>query len=231
MRKALVFLIMAYCFIVAMLPLAEADLGPRKSVMEAENSNEADNVKIYTVRRGDTLSGISLKHKTTISAIMAWNPEIKNSDLIFVGQNIRIEIEKKTKKAATNVLPQPSEDEKISILKKVGLRKGIPWEILAGLAKQESQLGKFLSGDGGRSVGPFHIYLPAHPEVAIEQAMDWEWSANWAADYLIELGAKENMFKALRLWNGSIKNPKTHNHAEKVFHYAKNVFGLKTEKS
>lgn len=43
----------------------------------------------YTVKAGDTLSGIAAKYKTTVSALVKLN-NIKNPDLIYGGQKIRI---------------------------------------------------------------------------------------------------------------------------------------------
>lgn len=44
----------------------------------------------YTVKKGDTLTSIAKMHGTTVEAIMASNPSIKDKNLIFVGQIIRI---------------------------------------------------------------------------------------------------------------------------------------------
>ncbi len=44
----------------------------------------------YTVRSGDTLSGIAARSGTTVGALMAANPQIRDSDLIYAGQTIRI---------------------------------------------------------------------------------------------------------------------------------------------
>jgi LysM repeat protein len=46
--------------------------------------------KTHTVAVGDTLSGIALKHNTTVDAIMAINPQITNRNIIFDGQVIKI---------------------------------------------------------------------------------------------------------------------------------------------
>jgi len=46
--------------------------------------------KFYTVKPGDTLSGIAAKNKTTVSKLMKLNPHIKNKNVINVGQRIRI---------------------------------------------------------------------------------------------------------------------------------------------
>ena len=44
----------------------------------------------YVVQRGDTLSIIARRFGTTVSAILARNPQITNPDLIFPGQVITI---------------------------------------------------------------------------------------------------------------------------------------------
>lgn len=46
--------------------------------------------KTHTVKVGDTLSAIALKHNTTVEAIMAINPQITNRNIIFDGQVIKI---------------------------------------------------------------------------------------------------------------------------------------------
>ena len=44
----------------------------------------------YTVKQGDTLSAIAVKHHTTVNNLLALNPKIKNPDLIYVGDTIRL---------------------------------------------------------------------------------------------------------------------------------------------
>jgi peptidoglycan-N-acetylglucosamine deacetylase len=44
----------------------------------------------YIVQRGDTLSKISRRYGTTVAKILRLNPQIKNPDLIFVGQKITL---------------------------------------------------------------------------------------------------------------------------------------------
>ena len=44
----------------------------------------------YVIKRGDTLSGIAAKFGTSISKLMALNPHIKNANLIYVGDTIRL---------------------------------------------------------------------------------------------------------------------------------------------
>lgn len=42
----------------------------------------------YTVRRGDTLGGIAARHGTSVGALLQANPDIRNRDLIFPGQQL-----------------------------------------------------------------------------------------------------------------------------------------------
>jgi len=44
----------------------------------------------HTVAKGDTLWGIARKYKTTVAKLMRLNPGIRNADLIFPGQKIRL---------------------------------------------------------------------------------------------------------------------------------------------
>lgn len=44
----------------------------------------------YVVKSGDTLSAIASRHNTTVQAILAANPQIKNPNAISVGQQIKL---------------------------------------------------------------------------------------------------------------------------------------------
>jgi LysM repeat protein/muramidase (phage lysozyme) len=44
----------------------------------------------YTVQNGDTLSDIATAHGTTVDALMAQNPQIRNADTIYPGDQIQI---------------------------------------------------------------------------------------------------------------------------------------------
>ena len=44
----------------------------------------------YTVRSGDTMSGIASKHKMTLATFGKLNPQIKNLNRIYVGQKVRV---------------------------------------------------------------------------------------------------------------------------------------------
>ena len=44
----------------------------------------------YTVKKGDTLGAIAQKYNTTVAKLMSLNPQIKNANLIYVGDIIRL---------------------------------------------------------------------------------------------------------------------------------------------
>lgn len=44
----------------------------------------------YKVKKGDTLSGIAKKYKTTVKNLQKLNPSIKNPNMIYVGQKVRV---------------------------------------------------------------------------------------------------------------------------------------------
>ena len=44
----------------------------------------------YTIKRGDTLSALAARFGTTIAQLMKLNPHIKNANLIYAGDTIRI---------------------------------------------------------------------------------------------------------------------------------------------
>lgn len=46
-------------------------------------------VEYYTIKQGDTLSGIAQKFNTNVNQLVSWN-NIKNANLIFAGQKIRV---------------------------------------------------------------------------------------------------------------------------------------------
>lgn len=53
---------------------------------EVPEQPEENNTITYTVKPGDTLSKIAREYGTTVSNIVALNPSIKNSDLIYPGE-------------------------------------------------------------------------------------------------------------------------------------------------
>ena len=45
---------------------------------------------VTTIKRGDTLSALARKYGTTVKALMAANPDIKNANKIFAGKKLNI---------------------------------------------------------------------------------------------------------------------------------------------
>lgn len=62
----------------------------QKIVLSGSTSSGSKSTLKYKIKKGDTLSALALKHKTTVSKLMKLNPTIKNPNQIYVGQNIRL---------------------------------------------------------------------------------------------------------------------------------------------
>ena len=65
-----------------------------KTILDTELENVAGGAaygdNYYTIKRGDTLSTIAARFGTSVSNLMAMNPQIKNANLIYEGHTIRI---------------------------------------------------------------------------------------------------------------------------------------------
>lgn len=61
---------------------------PNKPIDNGNTSNNNQNTSTYTVKRGDTLYGISLKHGVSVAQIKQWNN--LSSDTIYVGQKLKV---------------------------------------------------------------------------------------------------------------------------------------------
>lgn len=59
---------------------------------ESEN-NSSENIIIYTIKKGDTLSEIALEHDTTVISLVNLN-NIQNPNLIYAGETIKIRTNK-----------------------------------------------------------------------------------------------------------------------------------------
>nr|WP_309100943.1 cell wall hydrolase [Fredinandcohnia onubensis] len=58
----------------------------------------AEQAFAYTVQKGDTMSEIALKHGMTLEELAVMNPQVKDLDLIVVGQHINAEVDDNTPK-------------------------------------------------------------------------------------------------------------------------------------
>lgn len=67
----------------------------------------------YTVKRGDTLSAIAKQYNTTVAALAKLNPQIKNVNLIYVGQVITV--------SGTTPSAEPKTTANQAIVDKIGL--------------------------------------------------------------------------------------------------------------
>ncbi|HZH61802.1 MAG TPA: cell wall hydrolase [Metabacillus sp.] len=62
----------------------------------------AEPIFAYTVHKGDTMSKIARDNGLTLSELASVNPQVKNLDLIYVGQEIHIDIDKKSRPAVAS---------------------------------------------------------------------------------------------------------------------------------
>ena len=69
---------------------------------------------IYTVQPGDTLSKIAAKYNTTVDAILALNPEITNPNVIRVGQQIKVPVNSNNVSTQKPAEPKPTGPKTIS---------------------------------------------------------------------------------------------------------------------
>ena len=65
------------------------DNGEDKKKTEPKNDNDGKKTVYYTVKKGDTLTAIAAKYKTTVAKLVKAN-NIKNPDLIYAGQKLKI---------------------------------------------------------------------------------------------------------------------------------------------
>lgn len=66
-----------------------------KNMMDTEMENvtggAANGTLYYRIAAGDTLGDIAKKYGTTVNKLLALNPHIKNANLIYAGDSIRIQ--------------------------------------------------------------------------------------------------------------------------------------------
>ncbi|WP_226526983.1 cell wall hydrolase [Metabacillus niabensis] len=62
----------------------------------------AEPIFAYTVQKGDTMSKIARENGMSLSELASANPQVKNLDLIYVGQEISIDKDKKDRPAVAS---------------------------------------------------------------------------------------------------------------------------------
>lgn len=87
---------------------ASNETNSEESVETPESTQDSNST--YKVESGDTLSKIAAENNTTVENLMALNSDIKNPDLIYEGQNIKL-------------TGTPSEEEKIDAQSRISSRK------------------------------------------------------------------------------------------------------------
>jgi GH24 family phage-related lysozyme (muramidase) len=65
-------------------PVKEIVKAPVKEVVKTPSTQK------YTIRSGESLSKIAKREKTTVAALMKLNPQIRNKNLVYAGQQIKI---------------------------------------------------------------------------------------------------------------------------------------------
>jgi N-acetylmuramoyl-L-alanine amidase len=69
----------------------------------------------YTVKQGDTLNGIAKANGTTLSSLIALNPQISNPNRIFIGDNVNLSNTQETANTTQSESPISSTSSKITL--------------------------------------------------------------------------------------------------------------------
>lgn len=99
---------------------------------------------------------------------------------------------------AVSSLPPSAE-----IVKPIADKYGVDWRLVYSVCKVESNCNSDRIGDGGNSYGAYQIYLPAHPDITVEQAKNFEWATEWTIKH--GLRYKENPQLFCKNHNGIAK--------------------------
>ena len=70
--------------------LREVAAGGGGSGSDGSTAVSGGGARWHTVRRGETLWGIARSYGTTVAQLLTWNSGIKNPNLIYAGQKVRV---------------------------------------------------------------------------------------------------------------------------------------------
>jgi LysM repeat protein len=75
---------------VVFTPVLLPDTAVKRQVNKTTKKSKESGHKYYTVKKGDTLSGIGKKYRISVADIRQMNPRLRNRAILRVGQKVRI---------------------------------------------------------------------------------------------------------------------------------------------
>jgi N-acetylmuramoyl-L-alanine amidase len=105
----------------------------------------ADTASAYTVKEGDTLTSIATQHNLTINELIVSNPQIKNEDLIYIGETLNIVAKNETSPQEKEEFP----DKNLLLLA----------EVVRKEAQTETELEKINEAIDGLAAAPVEVQV------------------------------------------------------------------------
>lgn len=111
----------------------------------------------------------------------------------------------------------------LEIIKKVAKEEGIDWKVIYAICKKETGCNPNIdcSRQGGHcdnytSFGAYQIHRPAHPDIAVRDMEDFEWSTRWTAQRIKTKSDKWGVDLAIALHNGNPQLPQVKRYLAEV---------------
>lgn len=102
----------------------------------------------------------------------------------------------------------------IRIIKQISAKYGIDYKMVYAVCLVESNCNTDRIGDSGKSYGAYQIYLPAHPDISKEQAVNFSWATEWTIKHCEKYKEDVKMFSLCH--NGLGKYPRNEWYYERV---------------